>query len=248
MHPFPAPALIGRSIAPQTEALIARMTTPPTNLRRFLINRLIRRLIDSGAWAALSGGAFYVMAAADHQAGDLNWLSTSFALSPNGATFTADRGYAGASMTTGYSGYGGTNVSMGVWMNTDAGDAGYAIGGFAGSLGIRANNGGSLNTLAGGAAQSTSVVDGLGYAALSRVSSTDYIVRVDGGTVTKAVSGTATVSMPCRILSATAGDGSASGPTASRAAAAHVGTALTSAHLSAIEAALSEYLTAVGGA
>jgi len=80
-------------------ALFARMTAQPTIARKVLISDLITALIDAGIWAKLD--AFYVMAAHDAQAAQLNWIEDQFNLTPVlSPTFTADQGYAGNDSTS----------------------------------------------------------------------------------------------------------------------------------------------------
>lgn len=76
----------------EAEALFLRMTTPPNTTRKGVIDTYIVALKNAGCWALLD--MLHVMAAADSQAAGLNWMSTSFPLTPvNAPTFTADRGY-----------------------------------------------------------------------------------------------------------------------------------------------------------
>lgn len=75
-------------------ALFARMTTPPSDARRVLINALIVGLQTDGLWNLLD--ALYLTAAANTQAGTLNWKSSSYTLTESGTgTWTVDRGWAG---------------------------------------------------------------------------------------------------------------------------------------------------------
>lgn len=91
--------LTGGTLEPETTALLARFTTPATPQRQLLINGLISALVSSGIWAKLD--AFYVMAAADEQAAQRNWVADTFNLTPtNTPTFTVDRGYQGNGSTS----------------------------------------------------------------------------------------------------------------------------------------------------
>lgn len=79
---------------PEALALFARFSTPPTYLRRVIINQLIESLIDSGVWAKLD--ALYLLAANDSQAACLNWVSNQYNCTPVASpVFTANRGYQG---------------------------------------------------------------------------------------------------------------------------------------------------------
>lgn len=78
----------------ETTALVARMSVAPDSTRRNHINNLIQSLKLSGVWSKLE--LFYVMAAHDAQAAQLNWVANANNLVPNSSpTFTTDRGYAG---------------------------------------------------------------------------------------------------------------------------------------------------------
>jgi len=75
-------------------AFIARITTPPTDLRKSQINSVFVALKAAGVLTKLD--ALYVFAAADAQASLLNWASTSFnATNVSATSFTADVGYTG---------------------------------------------------------------------------------------------------------------------------------------------------------
>lgn len=84
----------GGTFEAATIALLARFTTPATPQRQVQINTLISALVSSGVWTKLD--ALYVMAAADAQAAQRNWIANSFNLSvaAGSPVFTADRGYA----------------------------------------------------------------------------------------------------------------------------------------------------------
>jgi len=83
----------------EASALVARMTTAPTRLRKQRIDTLVGSLKTAGVWAKLD--ALYVMAAHDAQAARLNWIADVFNLTAVSApTFTADRGYAGDGSTS----------------------------------------------------------------------------------------------------------------------------------------------------
>lgn len=87
-------------LLPETVALIAQFTTPPTAARAQLINNLIAGLIAAGVWPLLD--ILYVWAAADSQAARLNWISpgTFTCTAVNSPMFTADRGFQGDGSTS----------------------------------------------------------------------------------------------------------------------------------------------------
>jgi hypothetical protein len=79
----------------EASAVISAFTTTPTSTRKFLIDNLISQLKSNGIWSNLD--VFYMLAAADAQAGTINWINpASYTLLPvNSPGFLADRGYAG---------------------------------------------------------------------------------------------------------------------------------------------------------
>jgi hypothetical protein len=80
--------------APESNTLFARMTTPPTETRKGLIDAVIVSLKTNGIWTKLD--ALYMFAAADAQASLLNWKSTSFnATNVSATAFATDVGYTG---------------------------------------------------------------------------------------------------------------------------------------------------------
>lgn len=89
----------GGGYSAEASALFARITTPPSDARKVLINNLIVSLKTAGVWAKLD--AFYVLAAADAQSSLLNWVSTSYNLTAvNSPTFVIDRHYVGDGSTS----------------------------------------------------------------------------------------------------------------------------------------------------
>lgn len=124
---YPIPVKQGLVFRPETEALVARFTTPPTPERKLLINTLIGSLIDAGVWAKLD--CLWLTAAADAQAGRQNWVQDFYNLTTvNSPTFTVDRGYAGNGSSSyikmGFSGpnSGGKfqkdDAHIGIWVRT----------------------------------------------------------------------------------------------------------------------------------
>jgi hypothetical protein len=76
-------------------AIFAAFSIAPTPARKAIINAYIVGLKADGIWPLLD--LLYLMAAADSQAGTINWKSpASFGLiGVNSPSFTADRGYTG---------------------------------------------------------------------------------------------------------------------------------------------------------
>lgn len=80
-----------------TEAIAAAFTTPPDEARKILIDDCVLALKSGGIWTKLDG--LYGFAAADSQAAKINWVNpgTYNCTEVNAPSFTADRGFTGAS-------------------------------------------------------------------------------------------------------------------------------------------------------
>lgn len=135
------PNLASRTVAgggycAEAVALFARFTTAPSGLRKRQINRLILTLKGVGIWAKLD--ALYVLAAADAQAAQRNWIADQYNPSVSGSlTFTPDRGYTGDG--------GASYLATGIFPNTlskfaqnNAHISAYERGGAGGPLVLRA--------------------------------------------------------------------------------------------------------------
>lgn len=109
----------GQTFDPDAVALIARMSPAPSPARANVINNLVVALKEADIWAYLD--VLYLTAAFSSQSARLNWVSTSYTLTPVGApTFTADRGYQGDGSTS-YCGSGYLPATNGVhWTVNDA--------------------------------------------------------------------------------------------------------------------------------
>lgn len=128
----------GASFDPAAEALFARMTTPPTEGRKAVINNLIVALKTDGIWDDLD--TLWVMAAETQQAATLNWKSTSFTLTEvSSIAWTADEGYTGdgsadyletnyVPSTDGVAWASATDASMGIYIRTNVQEAGFDMG------------------------------------------------------------------------------------------------------------------------
>lgn len=110
---------------PETRALLARMTTPPSQERAALIDRTIRALIDAGLWT--KADVIYFMAAHDAQAARLNWKGATYdaSVQSGSPSFSADLGYRNGALATGFTGGGSTNwqlgdAAMSVWADDGA--------------------------------------------------------------------------------------------------------------------------------
>lgn len=89
---FGAPAPGYTYTNPEAAALAGRFTTPPNDTRAALIDNLVGSLKSAGSWSKMD--ALYVMAAANAQAAQRNWIADIYNLSEvSGPVFSADRGY-----------------------------------------------------------------------------------------------------------------------------------------------------------
>lgn len=80
------------SYCAEATALFARMTTPPTDARKTVINNFITGAKTAGIWQKWD--AVYVLAASTQQAALLNWISdTNNATAENSPSFVADSGF-----------------------------------------------------------------------------------------------------------------------------------------------------------
>jgi hypothetical protein len=87
---------------PESIAIFAAMTTPPSDTRKGDINTCVLALKAAGAWTRLE--FLWMLAAADQQAGFINWITPANSLTETeaGGTFTADRGYNSNGAASGY--------------------------------------------------------------------------------------------------------------------------------------------------
>lgn len=120
----------GADYGNEATALVAAMTTRPTEARIALINTLINSLKTAGVWSKLD--VLWITAAHDAQAARLNWKSPgTFTLTETSSpTFTTDRGYTGngtsSYLTTGWIpstngvNYTQNNASLFAWSRTSA--------------------------------------------------------------------------------------------------------------------------------
>lgn len=247
----------GPSLLPETQALIARFTTPPTTARALLINDLIGSLIAAGIWSKLD--ALYVMAQYDAQAARRNWIADQYNLtSVSGPSFAADRGYTGDGTTSYLSTsfnpstavspkYTITNGHQGIWSRTNLANAGSDSPEFGGSARAYLARSGTTPGLMRGRIQTVEVNIATGafpgHGIASRTASNvweGYAQGVDagGGTETNISIGNET----WRVLSNAAAFG------VNQIAAAHSGAGLSSAEALALYSALNTYLQAVGAA
>jgi len=186
--------LLGRALAPQTQAILRQAGAATFSSARQvqIIDRLVRSLIAAGQWDQLA--YLFVPAVADSQTALLNWkMPTTKPLVNSGATFTAFRGFAGDGVSTFFSttdsphalGNGvfarDSNV-YGTWylsvpnLGTNVADSGNVFFAFGPRSGtgttISTRNAASTNT-------STAYVGSAGLYTSRRTSSVDYAIWKD---------------------------------------------------------------------
>lgn len=240
----------------ETDELVARFSTPPSNNRLSRIDRLIGDLKTAGVWAKLD--ALYVFAAQDTQAALLNWKADQYNLTVSGApVFTADRGYqgdgvddvllAGFNPATAGGLFAQNSAHMGMWSRTNlalGAMQGYEIGNTNSYL-ARAVNGTMRGRPNHGVELLTGPTNSLpGHFMYSRTAAAVWEsysngIDVGGGTETSA----ALTSADFRILAVTATLFSRN-----QFAAAHWGSGLSAGETTATYAALRAYMVAVGAA
>lgn len=246
--------MMGSGVPAEAHALFARMSTPPSGARKQQIARLIRSLKQAGVWSKLD--ALYLFAGADSQAALLNWKSASYNATNNGASFTADRGFTGngssAYLATGYTPGDGqfarSNHHFGVLMRTIGAGNEYYMGASGGSgQGLYINcNPSSTGGYSGVAGSSARVgLSGVCHAVLIRAAGDISLYRNGLFAAVTTTTTYTSVPYPVFILGANF-SGTPLGFASGRAAAAHMGAALTGPEAAALNAALETYLAAVG--
>lgn len=250
---------------PAALQLFSRMTTAPSAGRRTLINNLISVLKADGVWFKLD--ALWVPAAETSQAASLNWISTSYTLTPiNSPAFTADRGYlpdgATSYLDTGFISSAASdmtlnNAHVGIYLNTSGGASAARVDigaqdataltvlkafDSANTISFR------LNSSLGGSSNSAAFVDARGHTVLSRTAS-NLTSPYRNATATP-TSSVVSVALPttAMFLGANNGSGTPNQFSNRRIAAAHVGASLTAADVADVYNALNSYLSAIGAA
>ncbi len=246
----------GNVYSAAAQSLFARFTTPPTTVRKTLINNLIVSLVDAGVWAKLD--AFYMLAAADAQSSLLNWVFTSYTpTAVNSPAFVVDQGYTGNGSTSYLdTGFNPTTASSPKFVQDSAHQALWSRTNLANGAGVSSDMG-NVNshinrhqTTAGLASGRPNAGSGLnyapgsypGYAAWTRSAAAvweAYAQGVDGGGGTNASA--APTNATFRVC---AGNGFG----VNQIAAAHFGSNLTASEMLAAYNALAAYLVAIGAA
>lgn len=257
MTPALRQVLFGGRFGSIASALFSRFSTPATADRKALINALITPLVNAGIWHKFD--VFYVMAAADEQAAQRNWVADKYNLVPtNSPTFVADSHYVGngtsSYLATGFDPttapapkFVQNNAHMGLWSLTDLDDGGAEsgdigdisrarigrTGGVAGGASARVNRSSGSTIAAAGCYP--------GHVLWSRAHSSGWEGYGQGVDVGGAAEASSTfLSAEFRVLTA----GTTFG--VNQLAAAHWGSSLTPAEVLILYTALQTYLTAVG--
>jgi hypothetical protein len=172
----------GTSYDPDAAAVFARMTTPPSDTRKGLLNANLLAHKAGNVWPKTD--VRWILAAADAQAARLNWKSASFTLTPvNAPAFTADRGYTGDG-TSSYltSGFDPTTSPAGLLMQTDSAHLGIWVRTAGATSGFDAgsqNNRGKVRgrPAASGASASLSTTSAVTWATAGTVPMSVFVVR-----------------------------------------------------------------------
>ena len=241
----------------ETTALLAAMSVQPSAARKTVIDNLIVALKNAGVWTTLD--MLYVCAAHDAQAGRINWINpASVATATSSPTFTTDRGYIGTA-----SGYLATGVNwsaltkftqnsahLGAWIQNDAtvGNTNTSVIGGATNANrysvipkIITTNVQSLR-VNGTTVSSFAIATSRGHHLGNRANSANFDAYKDGvllgNTVVAASVPQAEEVWICR--------NTITAQTVHTVCAAHIGSSLTGPQITALNSALTSYMTAVG--
>jgi len=240
------------SLDPAAAALIARMSPAPSAARAIVINNLIVALKAADIWAYLD--ILYITAAFSSQSARLNWINSSYTLTPVSApTFVVDRGYSGDGSTnyldTGYVPSGNmqqNNSHMGYWCLTDLSATMFDLGNAFNTM-IGRDVGGNLRVRArSNSTPSNSVPSSIGYSIWSRNASNSYFVAKNGS-VLSTYTDASTAGIGSALWICGKSD-STVGYSTRQIAAAHGGASLTSQKATLFYSALNTYMQAVGAA
>ena len=249
----------GGSYDPAAEALFARMSSQPDSVRKKLISDTIVALKTAGVWSKLD--CLWLMAAHDSQAAALNWVGSSFDLTPtNSPTFTTDRGFTSAStgsryLDTGFAwGTAGGLASqnsyhIGVWpLTSSSGPAHYDMGDQSSGFSVLATRSTSnavfanVATGSGYYSDTPAVTDGA-YHLIGTRSSSSTMEAYKNGTSLGSASSTSSASANTQALWI---GRTVNGYVNKQFFAAHIGAGLSSGEAASLYSALNTYKTAVG--
>lgn len=252
------PGRVGRGSPydPDAVALFERFTTPPTSGRKAAINKVIVALKAASAWERLD--VLYIRAAADSQAGRLNWKGDFFnSTAVSSPAFAADRGFtpdgAASYLSSGFSPTVATDAlfaqddaHVGAWHLTDLSNGGstsYDLG----NGNSRISNSASANTALRGNMDTTITLSGDDYTkhkVWTRDGATSWRYFNDGALV----GGDPRTDASVALTNFEFGTGKvlSNGFGVNTEAISHWGASLTTAQVLAMRDAFSEYLQAVG--
>ena len=175
------------------QLLFQRMTTPPTETRKKLIDRTIKELKAFGIWYRLD--RLFVLAAHAQQPALLDWInSTRSATAVNSPTFTADEGFTGNGTTSYINSnynpnseainYSLNSAVIGAYVRGTAADAGIVVG-FSDAASFsqivpRTTGDITAMRLNSGGSTTTASTDASGWWAINRASSAEFITYRNG--------------------------------------------------------------------
>lgn len=252
---------------PEALDLFDRFTTPADDTRKGHINTLIASLktgaiSGSNIWAKLP--CLYVMAAADAQAAQRNWISDTFNLTPvSSPTFTADRGYAGngssSYLTTGFDPASSSALftqndnSFGNWVRNNvqsnsAGDFGnhqFYVNGRIGSNNVATVDATTSNNAVGGGL----ITDSTAQVSVTRAASGSWTTYRNGASMGSTAVSSSTLDASAPFLIGARNNSGTPGNFSSRQqAAVFWGSSLSANEVQDVYNALNTYLVAVGAA
>jgi hypothetical protein len=248
----------------EAAALVARFTTPPTNIRKALIDDLVGSLKTAGVWS--KPDALYIKAAHDAQAARQNWIADQYNLTPVASpTFTVDRGYqsdgVSSYLTTGFNPstasspkFTQNSAGFGFWSRTDVQSASTVEIGNSNNVILPRNaSDQALYRVNNSTAASTGngVTTSAGFFAALRADAANERIRQNTTQKNTTVLASAAVSNSpftvCGRNTNTAGGYTVS-PGNRQLAMSFIGANLTDGECDALYAAVNTYLTAIGAA
>jgi len=127
-----------------SEAIFAAFTTPPNDTRKGLIDAVVVALKAASLWAKID--VLYLLAAADAQAAKVNWKApgTADSTEVNAPTFTADRGFTGASTKYLDTNYNPSSFSGRVYAQNSASAFAFSVTNSSVDAGMIGNTGGTI--------------------------------------------------------------------------------------------------------
>jgi hypothetical protein len=239
----------GRRLDPDAAALIARMSVAPDGARASLISTTIASLKAAGLWSKFD--FLYFLAAHDAQAGRLNWTGAAGTLvATNSPTFTADRGYAGDSVsacligdawTTATKHTQNSNHSF-IYVNTNTGTGNGDFGSDAAVQPVLIISVSPTSSVRNSTTTSdtTSTASSIGFIGGTRLNSSGFTIQKD---TTQSAVVRASAATPAGAIAVLRAGGNF---TNRRVAFACTGSGLTDAEALSLNTIVSNYVTAIG--